>query len=281
MMTNHNFSFAYFSALLFLFLLPSAWLPPSRPTTEVCRTENTSFQVGEELTYKIYYNWNFIWLSAGEVTFKVFDEGDTYHYQAIGKTYPSYEWFFEVDDEYNAWVRKDDLLPIKSERSVHEGKYNLYERIAFDQKERNTAVWRATHKGDQETETRHSVDNCVHDILSILYDMRNKDFSAAHVGEKTPFSVFMDKEQYNLNMHFFGKEKKKKIKGLGHFDTYKFQPELISGNVFNEGDNMTIWVGADKNRLPLLIESPVSVGSVKVVLKSYKNVRYAVDSKVK
>lgn len=276
-------SFGFLFCLLFLF--------PSVPQKEVnaaqvlplqtCETENTSFQIGEELTYKIYYNWNFVWLSAGEVTFKVFDEGDTYHYQAIGKTYPSYEWFFKVKDEYNSWVNKKDLLPVRAERSVHEGKYKLYERISFNQKDQTSTVWRAATKGMIETKTSHTIDNCVHDILSILYNMRNKDFSNATVGTAEALSVFMDQEQYNLNFKYLGKEERKKVKGFGRFHTLKFQPQLITGTVFNEGDNMTIWVGDDKNRIPVLIESPVSVGSVKVVLKRFKNTRHAVDSKVK
>ncbi|MCY7326931.1 MAG: DUF3108 domain-containing protein, partial [Saprospiraceae bacterium] len=66
-----------------------------------CGNTNSTFQHAEKLTYKIYYNWNFVWIAAGEVTFQVFDEGDQYHYQARGETYDSYEWFFTVKDEYD------------------------------------------------------------------------------------------------------------------------------------------------------------------------------------
>src|SRR5690554_4022569 len=62
--------------------------------TSRCTIKNTAFQSGEELTYKLYYNWNFIWLSAGEVTFKVTELGSQYHLSAVGSTYSSYEWFF-------------------------------------------------------------------------------------------------------------------------------------------------------------------------------------------
>ena len=46
-----------------------------------CNSSNSAFLAGEELTYKVYYNWNFIWLSAGEVTFRVIDEDDQYRFQ--------------------------------------------------------------------------------------------------------------------------------------------------------------------------------------------------------
>ncbi len=59
----------------------------------------------------------------------------------------------------------------------------------------------------------------------------------------------------------------------------KFVPQVVAGNVFNENSQMKIWATNDGNRLPLMIESPVSVGTVKVVLKSYKGLKYDVSSK--
>ena len=36
---------------------------------------------------------------------------------------------------------------------------------------------------------------------------------------------------------------------------------------------MNIWVTDDKNKVPLLIETPISIGSLKAVLKSYSGLR--------
>jgi hypothetical protein len=60
----------------------------------------------------------------------------------------------------------------------------------------------------------------------------------------------------------------------------KFQPEIIAGNVFNEDAHMTVWVSDDQNKIPVLIESPVSVGSVKMVLKQYWGLKYDFTAKV-
>ena len=46
---------------------------------------NSTFQAGEELTYKVYYNLNFVWIAAGEVTFKIEDLGQQYHINATGR----------------------------------------------------------------------------------------------------------------------------------------------------------------------------------------------------
>ena len=66
---------------------------------------------------------------------------------------------------------------------------------------------------------------------------------------------------------------------MGRYRTHKFSPELIAGDVFKKGDEMTVYVSQDENKIPLLIESPVSVGSIKVVLKSYKGLKYDFTAK--
>ena len=76
-----------------------------------CDVQNSTFQGGEELIYKVYYNWGMIWLSAGEVVFKVEDLGSDYKISARGYTYKSYEWFFKVQDYYETIIDKQTLLP--------------------------------------------------------------------------------------------------------------------------------------------------------------------------
>jgi hypothetical protein len=244
-------------------------------------SDNVPFKHGEELTYKIYYNWNFVWMAAGEVTFKVWDEGTQFHYQAFGKTYSSYEWFYVVDDKYESWVDKATLLPNYSERSVNEGKYHIFEKIAFDQNSKKMTVWRAPKRGEAETKTEHEVKAKVQDVLSTMFWLRTIDFPAKGAGSNEQFSIFMDQAEYPLRMRYVGKNEKKSVHNMGKYKTLKFQPDVIAGNVFNENAKMTVWVADDENRIPVLIESPVSVGSVKVVLKSYKGLKYDFTAKVK
>lgn len=249
-------------------------------TPEPCGIANNTFQHGERLTYKIYYNWNFVWLAAGEVTFKVTDEGKQYHYRAQGETYDSYEWFFKANDTYESWVDKNTLLPNYSERTVNEGDYHIFEKISFNQAGRKMTVWRAPKRGETETKTEHAVQDCVHDVLSSLYHLRNIDFASRTSGAEEPFRIFMDQEEFPLKMRYQGKEERKKIHGMGRYKTLRFQPQVIAGNVFSESAKMTVWVSDDQNRIPVLIESPVSVGSVKMVLKEYWGLKYDFKAKV-
>ncbi len=245
-----------------------------------CHTHNNSFTSGELLTYKIYYNWNFVWLSAGEVTFKVLDEGDQYHLQVVGKTYESYNWFFEVEDYFDSWVNKDDLLPTRSIKSIKEGKYRLYDDLSFNHSIKQVYNERGKAKDDIRERHNFKLEGCMHDMVSILYYCRNIDFSDSQPGDSFPIKIFADKEIWPLKVTYKGRDGEKKVKGKGYFKTMQFSPKVIEGDLFPEGAQVNVWVTDDKNKLPLIIESPLSVGSAKAVLSEYEGLRHPMHSKV-
>ncbi len=246
---------------------------------EPCTIENNAFQGGEEITYKLYYNWNFVWLSAGEVTFRVHDLGNQYHLSAHGRTYKSYEWFYKVRDYYDTYVDKKTLLPTVSIRDIHEGNYRLYDKVAFD-RNRGVATAQRGKTKEEATPKEYSVESCVHDVISIIYYTRNIDFNHMKKGDQFPVKIHLDNETYPLKVKYLGLEEKKRVKGQGKFTTHVFSPQVIAGNVFKEDSQMKVWVTNDENKVPLMIESPVSVGSVKAVLKRYKGLKYPFNGEV-
>ena len=250
------------------------------PTQSSVCSENVNvpFQSGEELVYKVYYNLNFVWIPAGEVTFKVEDEGSRYHFSAAGVTYDSYEWFYKVRDYFNTYADKQTLLPQTSIRHVKENRYSIYDKVDFDQKNR-TAKYvrgqveeRATLKGDL------VLSDCMHDVLSIIYYCRSLDYSSVQKGQEFPVKVMLDEETHSLKYRFMAREEKA-VRGLGKFNTLRFSPQLVSGNVFSENAQMKLWASDDANKIPLMIESPVAIGTVKIVLKSWKGLKYDLTAK--
>jgi hypothetical protein len=271
--------------LLMAFTLPTpgnitSFSTPTDTLIGPCTMENNTFQGGEEITYKLFYNWNFIWLSAGEVTFRVRDLENQYHISVVGRTYKSYEWFYKVRDYYDTYVDKETLLPNTSIRNIHEGGYRLYDKVTFD-RERNKAVGLRGKTREVAKLAEFDIDNCIHDMLSIVYYARNIEYDELKAGAEFPIRVFLDNKIYPLNVKYFGKENNKKVKGQGRFNTHLFSPQLIAGEIFKENDQMKVWVSADQNKIPVMIESPVSVGSVKAVLKNYKGLKYDFEAKVK
>ena len=243
-------------------------------------SSDLGFAPGEELTYKVYYNLNFVWIPAGEVTFKVDDAGDQFHFTANGRTYSSYEWFYKVSDSYSSYVDKKTLLPIKCERTVKENKYQLYDNVQFDQETKSAKFERGRDANSINQRGDKKFDAAMHDILSVVYFSRTLNYDQTQVGQEFPIKVLLDEEVYPLKYKLESREQKN-IRGLGKWDALLFSPQLVDGRVFTKEAKMKIWASNDANKLPLMIESPVAFGSVKVVLKSWKNLRSETTAKIK
>jgi hypothetical protein len=267
--------------IIFLFACKSnEVVKGERNEVEACNTPNFAFQGGEKLTYKLYYNVSAVWIVAGEVIFEVEDIGSQFHITARGKTYENYDKFFKVNDVYETYLDKKTMLPLTSVREVHEGNYNLYDKIIFNQKEHTAISFRGNTKDDA-SKSEYSVETCMHDIISIIYFSRNIDFKNLTKGSYFPISIFMDKEAHPLQVMYKGSETKTNVKGLGKFDTQLFSPQTISGKTFKENTSINVWVTDDNNRVPLVIESPLSVGHVKALLINYTGLKNEMSAKVK
>jgi hypothetical protein len=236
---------------------------------DFCGIRNTAFQSGETTVYKVYYTLG-VYIAAGEATFSLnlehLNNRAVYHIIGDGKTYSFYDNFFKVRDRYESFIDTANLQPLKFIRNVYEGGYKKYENVSFNQ-QTNTAI---TSDGV------FKVPNCVQDVLSSIYYARNIDFEKYQPGDKIPFNMFLDNETYSLYIRYLGKEEVKTK--YGKFRAIKFRPLLIKGTIFSGGENMTVYVSDDANHLPLRVESPISVGSVKVDMMSYRNLRYPLTS---
>jgi len=241
---------------------------------DVCGSNNNAFQSGEKLTYKIYYNWGLLWLGAGEVVFTVQESQDNYLYKAIGKTFASYSWVFDVDDKFYSFVDKQTLLPVRAKRNINEDGYIIKNDIVFNQEDKS-AVSTLIVNNKEPKVIKKQFDYCMYDILSVIYGLRNVDRSSLNKGDKIPFSMMMDDETYPLSIEYVGKVESKKVKNLGHFDAVEVSPSIIKGRVFAKDKRMKVWISDDENNVPLIIESPLSVGKIKVVLQKHEGLKYA------
>ena len=100
-------------------------------------------------------------------------------------------------------------------------------------------------------------------------------------GASIPVNVYLE-EKYPLNVRLIEKDQKKKIKGLGKMQTHTLRTELIAGEVFKAEDQMTAYVSTDRNKIPVMIESPLTVGKMKAVMVYQEHLRYpfpALDSR--
>lgn len=248
-----------------------------------CEYPNQAFKDGEKLVYKVYYNWGVIWIPAGEATFKITTEdymgSSRYHFIATGNTYSKYDWFFKVRDRYEAYADTATLQPFRFIRNVREGNYSIFNDYVFNYKKKKI-ITRTSNNNKPITIDSINLPICTYDVLTAIYYSRCIDFSKHKVNDTIPLTLVLDNTIYHVYIRYIGKEVLD-IREQGSFKCIKFKPLLIEGTLFKEGEGMVVWVTDDKNKVPVYIETPIVVGSIKVRLKEYVNLRNESDAKIK
>ncbi|NNC95441.1 MAG: DUF3108 domain-containing protein [Chitinophagales bacterium] len=246
-----------------------------------CSSENYVFKSGEELKFKVYYNWKAVWIGAGEVEFdlrEAYLNGKKYLYsKATGKTMRKYDLFFKVRDSYETYMDPYSLKPRKFIRDVNEGGYEIFNNYEFNWDKNQIISESEDYKTPYGTDT-FDLKDCTHDVLSSIYYLRTLNLDASSVGDTIPLRVFIDNKFHDLHIRYLGKEIVKT--NLGKFRCIKVSPVLIKGRIFDENESMLVYVTDDANRLPILIETPISVGSVKAILTDYDGVRNPLTAKL-
>ncbi|MCF6280427.1 MAG: DUF3108 domain-containing protein [Flavobacteriaceae bacterium] len=236
-------------------------------TTSYSQTDTQPYKNGEWLKYRMYYSF----INAGYATVSVKstkkDKRDAYHITGKGWTTGITKLFFKVKDNYQTWFYKDNLKPYHFRRRVDEGGHIISRDIYFDQ-EAKTAFVKDHRKKTEKTVT---IDN-VQDIISSFYYLRNQDVSNLKIGDELKLDMFLDYETFGFKMRYLGKEVIKTK--FGKIKCLKFRPLVQSGRIFKAEESLTIWITADKNKIPIRIKADLAVGSLKADLDQFKGLAH-------
>lgn len=251
--------FTAFCALSFTVKMP----PP-------CTIRNSAFKADEEVRMKVFYSTLGMYVGAGEAVFtsalERYNGKPVYHLVGTGSTYSFFDGFFKVRDRYESYIDTTDLLPYKFIRNIDEGGYKKYNNVTFNHDAKTAVTTNGVFK----------VTDCIQDVVSMVYYCRNINFDKYKVNDKIMFDMFLDDEVFNMYIRYMGKETIKTR--YGKFNAIKIKPLLIKGTIFEGGEKMTAWLSDDPNHLLLRAESPIAVGSIKVDMMSYKNLRHPLTS---
>ena len=241
-----------------------------------CSVDTKAFAPGELITYKAYYNWGIIWIHAGDVEFKVtskkYEGRDVYHLYSYGTSFKSYDWIFKIREKYQSYVDTETLMPLWYERDVTEGSYTAFEDYKFDYKNNQIHTYVQKRKNPGVTGAL-PLTPCLFDVISAVYYFRCVDFSKYREGDKIPISMILDSQTYQLYIRYLGKEEVK-TRDKKKFNCIKFAVQLVEGTVFKGDEDAVIWVTDDANRVPVIVEAQILVGSVKAVLSETKGLKY-------
>ena len=231
---------------------------------------NDYFNRGEKLSFRVAFHSLLTGnLTAGTATLEITNENkqingrNTYHAIASGHTTGLIEMFYHIEERFESFFDEDALIPWYFTRKTVENKYEKNDMVTFRHKDKMAVSPKKVT----------TIPENVEDIISAFYYARCLNMTNVKPGKEFSIPFFLDDSVYHSKVMFIGREIIKTK--LGKFSCLKFKPMVATGYVFDDPYPISLWVSDDQNRVPILIECELSVGSARVELTSFSGLANA------
>lgn len=245
------------------------------------KAQDNAFASGENIKMTISYTLGFIEVRAAQANITanccIYDGEDAMNLELAGKTIKAFK-AFNIRDTLRAKVDPYTLMPKFTQVQSHEDDYFASYQTTYGTKDgKNYARVRKYKRDGLRKDTTIYSDKMYLDVMSILFQLRNVDFSKLTKNQRTPMPAIFQDDLFDLYWRYAGKEKITIRKGET-YNCVKVCPCFVEGTLFDKGEVMTIWLTDDKNHMPVLIESKLKIGSIRVVMESVKGNKYPFTS---
>ena len=228
-------------------------------SVSVFAQSNLPYKVGEYSEFTI----SFGPINVGYADLEVFEmkkigNKNTFHIVGKGKTSLFFDYFFKVRDIYETYIDTSTLLPLKFIRDINEGGHYINQKYNFFHN--NNIV--------QTQDSVFEIPFNAQDMLSALFYART--FNKSDLKQSNSFFVpiFMDNENYFLEILYLYNEILETK--WGKVNCMVFKPKMQEGRVFEDGEQMKIWITDDFNHLLIKVEAKIWDVTIKGVLTDYK-----------
>lgn len=221
------------------------------------------YRAGEYAGYKIYFGTINVGFADLEVIeSRQLNNRPVFHIVGKGRTAPFFDWIFKVRDVYETFIDTNTLLPMMFKRDVNEGGYLINQQYQFNHNESKVTT----------LDSLFFIPTNAQDMLSAFFLART--FKKENIIDGKPFYVpiFMDSENYRLEIKYLSNE----IINTkwGKIDCMVFRPKMQEGRIFQDEEQMKIWITDDANHLLLRVEAKIWAGTIRAVLAEHKKLKY-------
>ena len=242
---------------------------------ELGKLENTTFQQGEFLKYRVHYGF----ITAGYATLEVMPEvhllqdRPCWHIVGKGFTHPGYDWIYKIRDQYETYIDQESLLSWAFKRHIREGGFEHYSETHFDH-----YTHKAAYINNKKQITEYDVPPGIQDVISAFYHARTKHRADdLKIGDRISLQNFLDRKTFDLEAELLARES---IKVDGRtFQALKFDLMIEEAGLITDGSTIQFWISDDQNKVPLRIKSDLMIGSLKADLIEWKNLMYELKVK--
>lgn len=248
----------------------------SLPAKAKCTSVNTAFKSGEELSYKLFFNWKFIWVTVGTAEMSIKDTdyngAEAYRCHLITRGNKRADRLFVLRDTLVSVVNKD-VVPCYYRKGALEGDRYTVDEAWYSYPEGKCRVRQRykTHR-DEIRENDNTREECVYDMISMMMRARSFDPADYKVGQKIQFPMADGGKIKNETLIYRGKKNFKMEDG----SRTKYRCLVFSFVEYKdnkEKEVVTFYITDDKNHLPVRLDLYLRFGSAKAFLTSAKGVR--------
>jgi len=215
------------------------------------------FHPGESLKFTVQYGM----IHAGNAWLEVLPAREWQGHQVIG---------FRARAESNAFFSKFYKV-----RNTIESTWDRHGRFSWRYLEERREGGKRTHNDITFDHLRHeahyadgtvvAIPPQVQDALSSFYYTR---YQALPIGGSIVFDYHASRKSTPLQVKVIGRERIQVPAGT--FDCIAIEPALKAGGIFKNNGRLVIWITDDQRRMPVLMRSKLSIGSISVMLVEMK-----------
>lgn len=243
------------------------------PSNNKIRWTHNFYKDAEYFDYSIEYGL----LNVGELNIEtadkplLIDNNPFYNVKLNAKIQGAIGWIASLNNYYETFVDTISLNPYKFTRNLQENKYRKIEYAIFDRTKDTVTITDTTGGIANAKINAYSVSDNIQDMISVFFVLRNASLERLNEQDTITFDAFLDKSCFNIRVKYLGKEKIKSITANGKKVNALVLAPLIRTDGLLAGETpVKIWVSEDDQRIPLKIQVKLSVGSVEMGLKEYR-----------
>jgi hypothetical protein len=246
--------FAFGCILVIILALPSGAFSAAEPLAASPATSHRPFNSGERLTYTI--SWSKV-ISAGTAIMEVKKEKaeggrEVFRFISTARTTGMVDNVYRVRDTVQSLFDPRTMESLSYSLDQSHGKRKKQRELVFDHKAGEVTF---TENGRKEA---IAIPRQTQDALSSLYYLRTrKDFI---VGTPIVFDIHDSGKNWSVEVHVLGREKLKTP--VGEFDTIKVKTYPKYEGVFMHKGEIFIWLTDDSRKIPVLMKSTITIGSI-------------------
>ena len=226
---------------------------PAPGQREILPASAHPFRAGEMLKFSVQYgpiHAGSAYLEVPEV--REWQGHPVFHLVARAESNSFFSKIYRVRNRIDSFWDTTGRFSWRYSEDRHEGSHRYKDEITFDH-DRQEARY--------ENGQTFPIPPQVQDALSSFYYTR---FQALPLGGSLVFDYHASKKSSPLLVKILGRDRIDTP--AGRFNCVAIEPQLNAGGVFKNTGRLVIWITDDERRMPVLMKSKVTIGSISVVL---------------